>query len=688
MKKWKWMMAAILFSGHTVVTSCSSDDDTASPEPQHTGIKLANLDTSVRPGDDFYQFACGGWMKANPLPAAYSRYGSFEQLRDANNKRLKTLLDEVLHGNYAAGTDEQKLSDLYKLAMDETRRNQQGVEPLMPYLRQIEQATTPEALLQVQLALAPLDYSGCMGVRLDADEKNSTQNILKLEQGGLVLSQKEYYVDSDAATIAIREAYRQHIVTMLQRFGFTAEAATAKMQHIVSIETALAQASRSRSELRDPQANYHKMTLQQFEAAYPHLQLEKLMNARGIPSAAMQELVVGQPDFFARAEQVAATATLAEQRDYMEWLLVNMYAPYLDEATQATRFDFFGRVLSGRKEDYPLWRRATEQMEALMGEALGKLYVAKYFPAAAKERMVQLVGNLQKALAERIDAQQWMSAATKARAHEKLSSFIVKVGYPDKWTDMSRLDIDPQKSYLENVMACRRFIVANDIEQRAGKPVDRSVWLMTPQTVNAYYNPPTNEICFPAGILQPPFFDLEADDAFNYGAIGVVIGHEMTHGFDDQGRHYDKDGNMRDWWEPADAQQFKERADLYVRFFSNIEVLPGLHANGQMTLGENLADHGGLQVAWTAFKNVTRSNPLPDSDGYTADQRFFLAYGGLWAENITDEGIRYRTMNDVHSLGRLRTNAALQHIDAWYETFGVKEGDKMFVPKKERLELW
>ena len=323
-----------------------------------------------------------------------------------------------------------------------------------------------------------------------------------------------------------------------------------------------------------------------------------------------------------------------------------------------------------------------------MGEALGKLFVEKYFPAPYKARMLELVDNLRQALIERFDAQDWMSDATKAQAKDKLNAFLVKVGYPDEWTDMSALNIDPQKSYYENILACKRFKNNLVVKTKAGKPVDRNAWQMTPQTVNAYYNPPTNEICFPAGILQPPFFSMDADDAFNYGGIGVVIGHEMTHGFDDQGRLYDKEGNMHDWWTAQDAANFKEKADMFAAFFDAIEVLPGLHANGRMTLGENLADHGGLQVAWTAYKNATKNNPLPTVDGLTADQRFFLANAGVWAQNITEAEIRRRTLTDVHSLGEWRVNGAFPHIDAWYEVFGVEPGDKMYLPKEERLDLW
>ena len=412
------------------------------------------------------------------------------------------------------------------------------------------------------------------------------------------------------------------------------------------------------------------------------------MNASGLESQYLDSLVVGQPEFMAGADKIVAALTPAEYRDYLEWDMILSAAGQLSEDIEKANFEFFGKVFSGRKEDHPLWRRSVRQVEGVMGEALGRIYVEKYFPAAAKERMVKLIGNLQEALAERIKAQDWMSDSTKQNALDKLATFYVKVGYPDKWTDLSQLTIDPEKSYYENMLECQRFWNKHEIEKKAGKPVDRDEWYMYPQTVNAYYNPTTNEICFPAGILQVPFFDMEADDAFNYGAIGVVIGHEMTHGFDDQGRQFDKDGNMHDWWTEDDGKNFKERTDKYADFFSAIEVLPGLNANGRLTLGENLADHGGLQVAYTAFKNATKDAPLPDIDGFTADQRFFLAYAGVWAANINDEEIRNRTKSDPHALGRWRVNGALPHIDAWYEAFGITPENKMYIPKEQRLPLW
>ena len=653
-----------------------------------SGINMGDLDQSVRPADDFYEYACGGWMKANPLPAAYSRFGSFDRLAEDNNKRINGILKELLENSYSEGSVEQKLSDLYKLAMDSARREQDGISPVMPLIKKMEAAKTKDQLFAIQMEMAPYGEQEFFAAYLGADDKNATENILNIYQSGLTLGQKDYYVENDEATTKIREAYKKHIVRMFQLFGFKKGVAEKKMKNILKVETALAKASKSRTELRDPQANYNKMTLKEFDSKYPHFQLERQMNARGIKSQYIQDMVVGQPAFMDAADKLFATMTPAEYRDVMEWGVIDGSTGYLNDAVREANFDFYGKVFSGRKEDHPLWRRATNQVQGVMGEALGRIYVQKYFPASSKERMKKLVENLRIALGERIAAQDWMDDSTKVNALLKLNTFYVKIGYPDKWTDMSALKIDAKKSYFENMQECNRWRIAHNIEEKAGKPVDRDEWHMTPQTVNAYYNPTTNEICFPAGILQVPFFDPTADDAFNYGAIGVVIGHEMTHGFDDQGRQFDKDGNMHDWWTEADGKNFTVRTDKYADFFSKIKVLPDLNANGRLTLGENLADHGGLQVAWYAYKNATKGNSLPVIDGLTADQRFFLAYAGVWAGNITEAEIRNRTKSDPHSLGRWRVNGALPHIDMWYDAFGVKEGDKMFIPKTERLQLW
>ena len=653
-----------------------------------SGLVLADLDKTVSPATDFYQFATGGWQKSHPLPAAYSRYGSFDMLQENVNKQINTILTDLSKKKYQAGTNERKLSDFYKMAMDSARRNQEGIAPVKPMLDEMEAAKTLEALRQVQLKYGKMGFGVPFGSYFGADDKNVTMNIFSVGQGGLTLGQKDWYVNPDKATSDIREAFKKHIVRMFELFGFNHADAQRKMQSVFRFETELALVSKSNVELRDPQANYNKMTLAQFEETYPNIPLKAYTQAEGIDTKYIQELIVGQPAFFAGLDKLLPLLTADDLRAIMEWDLIQGSASYLSDAVREANFDFFGKTMSGRKEDYPLWKRATNQVQGAMGEALGKMYCERYFPAQSKKMMEELVHNLQVSLSQRIDAQTWMSDSTKANAHKKLDRFYVKIGYPNRWTDYSKLTIDPSKSFYENVMAARFFAHDKHIAEKAGKPVDREEWHMTPQTVNAYYNPTTNEISFPAGILQRPFFDAKADAAFNYGAIGVVIGHEMTHGFDDQGRQYDADGNLHDWWTAHDAKGFEERANLYTEFFNAIEVLPGLHCNGKFTLGENLADHGGLMVSFNAFKNATAKKPLKSKDGFTPAQRFFLAYAGVWGQNITEQEIRNRVKRDPHSLGEWRVNGALPHIDAWYEAFGVKKGDKMFIPESERLQLW
>ena len=653
-----------------------------------SGLVMSNLDKTAKPADDFYQFATGGWQKSHPLPAAYSRYGSFDKLTEDNNKRINSILAELEKKTYKKGTIERKLSDFYKMALDADRRNKEGIAPVKPLLAELAAAQTKADLQKLQIKYAALGLGVDYGSYFAADEKNVTMNIFNVLQGGLTLGAKDYYLNNDAATVAIREAYKKYIAQMFQLYGFSAADAQKKAEKVFLHETNLALISKSRTELRDPQANYNKMTLKEFKENYPNIPLEALANAEGIKSEYIQQMVVGQPAFLAGYDKISAAENAETLKALMEWGVICNSCSYLSDDIRMANFDFFGKTMSGRQEDHPLWKRATAQVEDQMGEALGRIYCKKFFPESSKKMMETLVKNLQISLGQRIDAQNWMSAETKAAAHDKLSKFYVKIGYPKQWTDYSKLTIDPSKSFYENVLVCRKFRADKMIAEKAGKPVDKEEWFMTPQTVNAYYNPTTNEICFPAGILQYPFFDAKADEAFNYGAIGVVIGHEMTHGFDDQGRQYDASGNLKDWWTPADAEGFNKRADMYADFFSNIKVLPDLNANGRFTLGENLADHGGLMVSFNAFKNATAKKPLKNKDGFTADQRFFLAYAGVWGQNITEKEIRNRVKNDPHALGKWRVNGALPHIDAWYEAFGVKQGDKMFIPKNNRLELW
>ncbi len=651
-----------------------------------SGIKLENLDTTAVAGDDFFRYACGGWMDSHPLTDEYSRFGSFDKLAEDNREQLRTLITGIAEAENAPGTVAQKIGDLYNMAMDSTARNERGVEPIRPVLERIAALKNNSEVMPLVAELSRQGMGSFFGLYIDADIMDSRQNLVQLYQGGISLGEKEYYLDTDEATVAIREAYKKHIVKMFCLAGFDEAVATKKMEAVMKIETAIADKSYSATEQRDPAANYHKMTVEELKADFKGIDWDTYFGILGING--LTELSVSQPEPIHEVERIVAEEPVENLIAYMQWHLLDGAAGELSDDFAEENFDFYGRTLSGRKEQQPRWKRAVNAVNSVLGEAVGQMYVERYFPAEAKERMLILVKNLQMALGERIDAQDWMSDSTKARAHEKLSSFIVKVGYPDKWRDYSGLDIDPTLSYPENLRRASEFFWNDMVARKYGKPVDNTEWYMTPQTVNAYYNPTTNEICFPAGILQYPFFDMAADDAFNYGAIGVVIGHEMTHGFDDQGRQFDKDGNFSDWWAPGDGDKFKEKTQVLVDHFNAIEVLPGLQANGELTLGENIADHGGIMVAYQAFKNATEEAPLPVKDGFTPEQRFFLAYSAVWAGNIRDEQIRVYTKSDPHSLGRWRVNGTLPHIDAWYEAFGITPEHKLYISAEKRAQVW
>ena len=669
-----WAMAAL------ATVACTNN------KTMESGIKLENLDTTAVAGDDFFRYACGGWMDSHPLTDEYSRFGSFDKLAEDNREQLRTLITGIAEAENAPGTVAQKIGDLYNMAMDSTARNERGIAPIQPVMDRIAALKKNSEVMPLVAELSRQGMGGFFHVYIDADIMNSKQNLVQLYQGGISLGEKEYYLDTDEATTAIREAFKKHIVNMFKLAGFDEAAATKKMEAVMKIETALADKSFSATEQRNPAANYHKMTMEELKAQFPGIDWENYFSILGING--LKELSVSQLEPIQEVARIVNEEPVENLIAYLQWHLLDGSANELSDAFADESFDFYGRTLSGRKERQPRWKRAVEVVNGVLGEAVGQMYVEKYFPAEAKERMLTLVKNLQVALGQRIDAQDWMSDDTKKCAHEKLNSFIVKVGYPDKWKDYTGLVIDPAKTYSENLMAANEFFWNDMIARKYGKPVDNTEWHMTPQTVNAYYNPTTNEICFPAGILQYPFFDMNADDAFNYGAIGVVIGHEMTHGFDDQGRQFDKEGNLSDWWAPGDGDKFKAKTQVLVDHFNAIEVLPGLQANGELTLGENIADHGGIMVAYQAFKNATKDAPLPVKDGFTPEQRFFLAYSAVWAGNIRDEQIRVYTKSDPHSLGRWRVNGTLPHIDAWYEAFGITPEHKLYIPAEKRAQVW
>ncbi len=655
-----------------------------------SGIDLANLDTTYKVGSDFYMFATGGWQKANPLTDEYSRYGSFDVLGENNVKQLQGIIDSVAAlTDLKEGSVEQKIASLYNSAMDSVRLNKDGLQDLVGFLCADGYGTPGQAaewLKNVWPKMQKQGVGGMFSVYIGADEKDSKNNIINIYQGGLTLGNKDYYVNEDSATVKIREAFKQYIVDLCKHDGFFEEDAQKIMQDVMRIETRIARASKSNVELRDPEGNYHKYSYAQLKNDFPGIDWDGYFNNFGAAAQEIKDVIVGQPEAIHEVEKILKEESAETLQNVYLWHAMNMSASYIDDEARAISFAFNGTAMSGKTEDRPRWKRSVAAVEEGLGEALGQLYVERYFPAAAKERMEKLVKNLQVALGERIVVQDWMSDETKKVAQEKLDAFYVKVGYPNKWKDYSTLQIGD--SYLKNMLAINEWQIQDMIATKFNKPVDKDEWHMTPQTVNAYYNPTTNEICFPAGILQPPFFDMEADDAFNYGAIGVVIGHEMTHGFDDQGSKFDKEGNLVTWWSEEDTKRFEERIQVMREFHDNIEVLPGLHANGSFTLGENMADHGGLMVSFQAFKNATKEAPLKDIDGFTPEQRFFLAYANVWGQNIREEEIQKRVKGDPHQLGKWRVNGQVPHIDAWYEAFGITEKDPMFVPKKDRVTIW
>ncbi|WP_370859035.1 M13 family metallopeptidase [Phocaeicola plebeius] len=672
---------AVATLAFAMLTSCAGQKEAKST----SGIDLANMDTTVSAGTDFFRYACGGWNDAHPLTAEYSRYGTFDELFENSQKQLRELIEGLAaQKNNQAGSAAQKIGDLYNMAMDSVTLNKQGAEPVKAMLDKIAGMKDKSEIVPMMTEMAHIGIGTYFRSYVYADPKNSSLNIFQMGQGGINLGEKEYYLDTDSITQNIREQYKLYIGKLFQLAGFSEADAQQKVADVMEIETAIAKVSRSATELRDPEANYHKMSFDELKKTISGIDWDAYMKGLGIQVPA--ELNVEQVEPIQEVARLMNTLPLSKHVSYLEYNLLDAAASCLSDDFVAARFDFYGKVLSGRQVNQPRWKRAVNSVNGMLGELVGEMYVEKYFPAAAKERMVKLVKNLQTALGERIDAQEWMSDSTKIRAHEKLAVFHVKVGYPDKWKDYSKLEIK-NDSYWANVCRASEWGF-NDMYSRIGKPVDKDEWLMTPQTVNAYYNPSTNEICFPAAILQPPFFNMEADDAANYGAIGVVIGHEMTHGFDDQGRQFDKDGNLTDWWAPGDADRFKERAQVMVDFFNKIEVLPGLQANGELTLGENLADHGGLNVAYLAFQNATKDAPLGVVDGFTPEQRFFLAYATLWAGNIRDEQIRVYTKSDPHSLGKWRVNGALPHIQAWYDAFHITPSDPLYVAPENRVNVW
>ena len=674
MKKGLLIMSVAIMAA---ATSCG----TKSAGEKVPAIDLASLDPSISAKEDFYQYATGGWQKNHPLKPEYSRYGSFDVLRENNEIRLNELFQGLSSVKAEKGSVQQKISDLYAMGLDSTRLNAEGVNPVKPYLDALESVKDVESYVRAMADIELHGDGGCWGVYAESDMTDNSNTVLYITQSGLALGNRDYYLLAENAEL--REGYLDFLKKIFTLAGD--EKAEQKAKDAFDFQMTIAEPSWSMIQQRDIEARYNPMTPEQLYKEYPALRFDAYLDAMGIP--AQSKIILEQPSYFKALNRIVAKTNPRVLRHYLQAQLLSGACGYISDDFTDASFDFFSAQMSGIKEQKPRWKRAMQAPNSILGEAVGEMYVAKYFPEKDKQKMLQIVKNIQKGLSEHVAALDWMSEETKARAQEKLSSFIIKIGYPDKWKDYSTLEIDAQKSYYQNLREASLWSMRDNLS-KLGRPVDKTEWGMTPQTVNAYYNPTTNEICFPAGILQPPFFNPNADDAVNYGAIGVVISHEMTHGFDDQGRLFDKNGNLNNWWTEEDAASFKAKADKLVAQFDAVQIQEGLYANGSATLGENIADQGGLRIAFTAMKNSFAGKEPKPIDGFTAEQRFYLAYAILWGQNITPQECARLTLLDVHSLGRNRVNVSLRNLQDFFDAFDIKEGDRMFRPEEERVVIW
>ena len=642
---------------------------------------MSYLDTSVSPKVDFYQYSTGGWQKANPLRPEFARYGSFDALREQAQENLNALFESMTSSEAELGTIDQKISDLYRMALDSTTRNALGAEPIKPYIAQIQAIRTKDDLARVLGELNLYGEGGFFGSGVEADLTNSDMQVLYLGQGGLGMGDRDYYLlESNAA---LKEGYKNFLLKVLNLSG-VANAADIVAKDM-AVEDAMAKIFWTKEQNRNMAAIYNPMSTKEICKKWPELRFDKVCAVVGIEP--QDKVIVEQPSYFDGLNNLFKKTDIETLKAYLLCQFINGQTSALSDDFYTASWEFFSHQMAGAQEQQPRWKRAMSVPNSILGEAVGQMYVERYFPASSKEKMVTLVENLRTALGQHIDMLEWMSDATKAKAQEKLAAFTVKIGYPDKWKDYSTLDINPDNTYYENLRNASAWYVKDNLS-KLGKPTDRTEWGMTPQTVNAYYNPTTNEICFPAAILQKPFFDPDADDPVNYGGIGVVIGHEMSHGFDDQGSMFDAQGNMVNWWTAEDKAKFDALGDKLVAQFDEVEVLPGVHANGRYTLGENIGDHGGLSIAYTAMENAIAGKPVKLIDGFTPAQRFYLSYGAIWAQNITDEEKARLTNMDVHSLARNRVNVSIRNFQTFFDAFDIHEGDPMFRPESERVHIW
>jgi putative endopeptidase len=669
-------IALIMILG--AITACNKS------EKPMQAINLNDMDISVKPQDDFYRYANGGWMKAHPLPEEYSRYGSFDKLQEDNDKMLHALVED-LSKNQSSDAVGRKIGDFYASGMDSAAIEKEGISSLKPYFDKISQVKTFADVQKLIAEFHKMGVSSLFNFYGEPDSKNSEMMIGVLYQGGLGLSDRDYYVSSDKRAVEIRTEYVKHLQRMFELLGVSKEEAAKKADRVMKFETKLAGSSITRLEERDPEKNYNKKTYAEVKKLVSAYDWDNYFKSLGLSNPG--DMNVSQVKFFTDLNKLLPTVDIDTWKDYLSWNLIDNTASYLDSKFVTANFEFYGKFLSGQPKIKPRWKRVLGATNNTVGEAVGQMFVKKYFPPQAKERMLKLVENLRESLGERIKNLDWMGDSTKQKALDKLAAIRVKIGYPDKWRDFSGLKVQ-RGSYVLNVLEGNKFETDYQVN-KIGKPVNKDEWFMTPQTVNAYYSPNLNEICFPAGILQPPFFFMNADDAVNYGAIGVVIGHEITHGFDDQGRLFDKVGNLTNWWTEDDAKHFKDRSQVLVNQFSQFTVLDSVKADGALTLGENIADLGGLNISFGALQKSLKENPVTEKiDGFTPEQRFFLAYAHVWGQNIRNQEILRRTKEDVHSLGEFRVKGPLPNMPEFHAAFGIKEGDKMYIAKDKRAIIW
>ncbi len=669
-----------------LIASCGND---SKKEVGNTGsfvaFEKANFDTTVKPGDDFYQYANGGWIKKAEIPASESRWGSFDMLNENIKNNLLLILNETAAKKDASpGSIEQKVGDFYATAMDSIKLNADGITPLKEELARIDAVKTPADIIAEVAHLHKIGCGSFFAAFVNQDAKKSDELIVQLYQAGIGLPDRDFYTKTDAESKAIQAAYLEHVKKMLSLSGQDEKSAQADAASIMKLETALAMASKTRVEQRDPEANYHKMTIDELNTLTPSFDWKAYFAANGF--APFTNLVVSQPEFLKAVDKQIKSTPLSEMKVYMKWNLINGYADYLSDDFVLQNFDFYSKTLNGAKELKPRWKRALRETDGAMGEALGQLYVAKHFSANAKKRINELVDNLMAAYKERLTQVDWMGAETKQKALEKLAAIDRKLSFPDTWRDYSKLEVK-RDSYVQNIMRAQDFSYNRNIS-KLGKPVDRTEWLMSPQTVNAYYDPSKNEIVFPCGIMQFPFFDENADDAFNYGGIGAVIGHEITHGFDDEGSQFDAKGNLNNWFTDEDKTKFKERTSGIVKQFNSYIAIDTMHVNGTLTQGENIADLGGITISFAALQKALVGKEKQNIDGFSPEQRFFLNYAQVWRGIYRDESLKRQVQTNPHSPGKFRTLGPLSNFQPFYDAFGVKEGDKMFVAEKDRVKIW